>query len=69
MRPKVSAEKKRKTILGIKTDNETKSKIDWIAEREGTPTSTYVYNLIKEHIDQYTKIAKIDWSKEFYERR
>ena len=64
MRPKVTKENKRATIIGIKSNEITKAKIDYIADREGKPTSTYLYELITKHIEEYTKIAKINWAEE-----
>ena len=67
MRQKVSETKKRGTIIGIKADKTTKAKIDYIAKREGDPTSTYLYNLITKHIEEYGKIAKINWEKDIFD--
>lgn len=65
MRPRVEAEAKRGTIIGIKVDKATKAKIDYIASAAGDTTSTYLFNLITEHIDQYTRMTKINWKAEF----
>lgn len=64
MRPKVDQEKKRGTMIGVKVDKLTKAKIDYIADAAGEPTSTYIFNLITEKINQYTKDTKIKWEEE-----
>ncbi|MBR2075376.1 MAG: hypothetical protein IJ977_09025 [Fibrobacter sp.] len=68
MRPKVSESEKRGTIIGIKVDKLTKAKIDYIAKADGDTTSTYLFNLITAHIDQYTRISKIKWDEELSEK-
>lgn len=67
MRKKVSQEVKRGTIIRIKADKTTKKKIDYIAAAAGEPTSTYLFNLITSHIDQYTKMTKVNWTEELKE--
>lgn len=67
MRPKVDQEKKRGTMIGVKVDKLTKAKIDYIADAAGEPTSTYVFNLITDYINQYTKMTKINWEDELNE--
>lgn len=64
MRPKISPEKKRNIMIGVKVDKLTKAKIDYIAEASGEPTSTYIFNLITDCINQYTKMTKIKWEEE-----
>ena len=64
MRPKVDIEKKRDILIGVKVDKTTKAKIDYIAKREGDATSTYIFNLINDHIKQYTQYARIKWEEE-----
>ena len=67
MRPKVNEELKRSTIIGVKTDKTTKAKIEYIASYAGERTSTYIFNLITEHIEQFTKMTHIEWDKELKE--
>lgn len=64
MRQKLDATSKRKHIIGVKVDEITKKKIEYIADSNGEPTSTYLYNLINERIEQYTKDTKINWNEE-----
>ena len=61
MRPKISEDKKRGLIIGIKVDKLTRKKIKYIAARDDTPVSTYLYNVINKHIEEYAGIAKINW--------
>lgn len=67
MRPRVEDKARRTTIIGIKADKTTKQKIDYIARAAGEPTSTYLFNLITEHIDQYTRMTKTNWEIELEE--
>ena len=67
MRPKVDKDKKRGTMIGVKVDKITKAKIDYIADAAGEPTSTYVFNLITDCINQYTRMTKINWEEELNE--
>ena len=64
MRPKVKEENKRASIIGIKVDKLTKAKIEYIAKASGDPTSTYLFNLITDHIEQYTRMTKTNWDEE-----
>lgn len=64
MRPRVEDKYKRDTIIGIKVDKATKAKIDYIAKASAEPTSTYLFNLITEHINQYTRMTKTNWDTE-----
>lgn len=61
MRRKLSHEEKRSNIIGIKVKPETKRKLTYIAKREGTQLSTYVDTELVKLIDQYFRIAHIDW--------
>ena len=52
MRRKMTETEKRSIIIGIKVKPETRSKIEWIANREATKLSTYLDELLKEHSQQ-----------------
>ena len=52
MMPKKSPETKRSLMIGVKIDQTTKEKIEYLAEMKGDKTSTYIYNLIKSHISE-----------------
>lgn len=67
MMPKKPEKEKRSHIIGVKVDELTKKKIDYIAEGDGVTTSTYLYNLINERIQQYTQMVKPNWDKELAE--
>ena len=54
-------------MIGVKVDKITKAKIDYIADAAGEPTSTYVFNLITDCINQYTRMTKINWEEELNE--
>lgn len=61
MRKKLPSDKKRRILIGCKVDEKTKKQIDYIAEANGDTTSTYIFNLISDHIAQYTKMTRINW--------
>lgn len=63
MRKKLSYDEKRSNIIGIKVKPETKKKLTYIAKREGKQLSTYIDEELVKLIDQYLKIAHIDWNK------
>lgn len=60
MRHKMNPDEKRKYMIGVKVDQKTKQQIEWIADREETQTSTYIYRLIEEHIKNYERISKLN---------
>lgn len=52
MMPKKSPEKKRSLMIGVKVDQNTKEKIEYLASMKGDKTSTYIYNLVQKHIEE-----------------
>lgn len=50
MMPKKSPEERRSHIIGVKVDEETKSKLKFLADIEDQKMSTYIYNLLIRHI-------------------
>ena len=50
MMPKKDPKEKRSHIIGVKVDEDTKIKLNIIAEIQGEKASTYIYNLLKKHI-------------------
>lgn len=52
MMPKKTAKEKRSQVIGIKVDEETREKIEYLAGMKGDKTSTYIYNLLKKHIEE-----------------
>lgn len=64
MRQKLEPGKKRDNIIGVKVDSKTRAQIDYIASANGDKTSTYIYDLIKRHIEDYTKMTKTNWENE-----
>ena len=52
MMPKKLPEEKRNQVIGVKVDEETRKKINYLAGMKGDKTSTYIYNLIKKHIEE-----------------
>lgn len=50
MMPKKPENEKRSIIIGIKVDITTKKKLEFLADYEKTPLSTYIYNQLNKHI-------------------
>ena len=50
MMPKKPPEERRSHIIGVKVDEETKSKLKFLADIEDEGMSTYMYNLLIRHI-------------------
>lgn len=50
MMPKKPENEKRSIIIGIKVDITTKKKLEFLADYEKTPLSTYIYNQLSKHI-------------------
>lgn len=50
MMPKKAPEQKRTYMIGVKIDNTTRKKLQYLADSEGMTVSTYVFNLLKAHI-------------------
>ena len=51
MMPKKPENEKRSHIIGIKVDADTKDKIKYLAELKAEGISTYIYNLLKKHLE------------------
>lgn len=64
MMPKKPKDEKRSQMIGVKLDIVTRRKLQYLAESEGESISTFVFNLIQQQIEQYTKIRKINWEEE-----
>ena len=63
MRKKMTPDVKRNKQIGIKVQTKTREQLEYIAAREGTTLSTVINTILIEYIDNYFKIAKIDWDK------
>lgn len=61
MRKKLSQEAKRSKLIGIKVQQKTKEQLEYIAGREDTTLSTVINTILIEYIENYFKIAKIQW--------
>lgn len=62
MRRKLPEEVKRNSPIGIKVLNETRKQLDYIAWREAMTLSTLINSILVNYVDNYLKIAKIDWA-------
>ena len=63
MRKKMTEDVKRNKIIGIKVKTKTKEQLEYIASREGTTLSTVTNDILVKYINDYFRIAKIDWDK------
>lgn len=50
MMPKKPPHLKRSLMIGVKVDEDTKIKLNYLSEMKGEKTSTYIFNLLKNHI-------------------
>ena len=63
MRKKLSVEEKRNSYIGIKVQPKTRKQLEYISKRDATPISTLIDIILKKHIEDYFRIAKINWDK------
>lgn len=63
MRKKLDKETKRSEIIAIKVKPDVKAKINYLSEMQATKMSTYINDILEEHIRMTTKLHKIDWSE------
>ena len=61
MRKKLDDQTKRNNYIGIKVKQETRKQLNYIANREAAPLSTLINTILNEYIENYFKIAKINW--------
>lgn len=52
MMPKKSPEEKRSHLFGVKVNEDTKLKINYLAGMKGEYPGTYIYNLLIKHIEE-----------------
>ena len=57
----MTADVKRNKQIGIKVKTITREKLEYIAKREVKTLSTLINDILEEYIENYFKIAKIDW--------
>ena len=60
MRRKLPEEQKRSNIIGVKVQLQTRKQLEFIAKREAETLSTTIDRILKEYINNYFEIAKID---------
>lgn len=61
MRKKLPSTEKRNSYIGVKVQQKTRDQLNYIAKREANPISTLINTILKEYIETYFKITKIDW--------
>ena len=52
MMPKKTADKKRSYLIGVKVNEDTKQKINYLAGMKGEKAGTYIFNLLVKHIEE-----------------
>lgn len=63
MRKKLNTQEKRSVFIGIKVRQEVKEKLIYLSGAEQTQLSTYINNILENHIKIITNIGKVDWDK------
>ena len=61
MRRKMEQGQKRNQLIGIKVLEKTRKQLEYIADREQKTLSSVINDILLEYIENYFKIAKIDW--------
>ena len=61
MRKKLNPSEKRGELIGIKVKAVTKEQLAYIAERDAIKLSSLINTILVDYIENYFKIAKIDW--------
>ena len=61
MRRKLPIDEKRSKIIGIKVKEETRQKLQYIADRDGHTLSTCIDIILRKQIEEYFEIHKINW--------
>lgn len=61
MRKKLPLDEKRNKIIGIKVKEETRQQLEYIAGREGHTLSTCIDIILRNKIEEYFELEKIDW--------
>lgn len=52
MMPRKQPEIKRSQLIGVKVNEDTKIKINYLAGQKGEKAGTYIYNLLIKHIEE-----------------
>lgn len=63
MRHKMEIDEKRSKQIGVKVQIRTRKQLEYIADREDSTLSTLIDSILKDYINNYLRIAKIDWDK------
>ena len=63
MRRKLNSNEKRNNYIGIKVQSKTRKQLEFIAKRDVTPISTLIDTVLKKYIEDYFKIAHINWEE------
>ena len=52
MMPKKAKYDLRDQLIGVKVNEETKIKINWLAGMNGEKAGTYIYNILQKHLEE-----------------
>lgn len=63
MRKMLPEDKKRNKIIGIKTTEEVKRKLQFISDREDRPMSSQLNLVLENYIAEYFTKNKINWEE------
>ena len=63
MRHKMGKDEKRSKQIGVKVQIQTRKQLEYIANREATTLSTLIDKILKDYINTYLSIAKINWER------
>lgn len=63
MRHKMENDEKRSKQIGVKVQIRTRKQLEYIAKREASTLSTLIDDILKDYINNYLRIAKINWEK------
>ena len=63
MRRKMEKDEKRSKQIGVKVQIQTRKQLEFIANREATTLSTLIDKILKDYINTYLSIAKINWEQ------
>lgn len=63
MRNKLNPKEKRSVITGIKVKPDVEEKLIYLSEADLTQLSTYINNILENHIKIITNIGKVDGDK------
>lgn len=68
MRQKLDEDNKRSKIIGVKVKPRIAQQLKYLSEAEDIKISSYINILLETHIEETTKLKKINWDEELKEK-